>query len=76
MAMIPCNYYVNVAKDSGYRKDKPYYVHYCTIEFGDCMKDEAWKRYEELKELFNGNKWHLSLNYVRCTGQILEEAER
>ena len=43
---------------------------------GDCMEDEAWKRYEELKELFNGNKWHLSLNYVRCTGQILEEAER
>lgn len=74
--MIPCNYYINVAKKTEYPMNHPRYVHYCKIELGDLMKDEAWKRYEELKEIFNGNKWHISLYYVKCSGQILEEVER
>ena len=74
--MIPCNYYINVAKKTTYPNNKPRYVHFCKIELGDCMEKEAWKRYEELKEMFNGNKWSLTLNYVQCFGKILEEVER
>lgn len=71
--MIPCNYYINVAKEITY-PHKPRYVHYCKIELGDCMKETATEKYNEIITLFTKEKgFKCSLNYVCCSGEILAE---
>lgn len=64
--MIPCNYYINVAKQYN---DNRYY-HFCKIELGDLIKEQAMERCNELFKLFpKSDGWELTLYYVECKGQ-------
>lgn len=68
--MIPCNWYINVAKECTYPTQYARYEHFCKIELGDVSKDVAWDRWEEIKLLFRKEDgFKLDMYYVRCSGQ-------
>lgn len=68
--MIPCNYYINIAKKNSLN----YYVHYCKIELGDCMEKDAIEKYNDIIKLFTKEEgFKCNLYYVHCSGKILAE---
>lgn len=75
MAMIPCNYYINVAKQTEYPKGTLRYVHYCKIELGDIISDAALEKYQEISEMFTKDKgFQCTLYYVHCSAKQIVES--
>lgn len=69
MASIPSNYEINVAKKA---HGCAYGRHYCRIELGQMLPDEAKAKFRELSELF-GEEYNLSLTYWKCYGEPVME---
>ena len=71
--MIESNYEINVAK-KGKRAfdDVERYYHYCRIELGFMMPDDAKEKLHELRELFP-KEFKLTLSYVDCRSKQIEE---
>ena len=69
MAMVPCNYYINVAKECSYPKGtKLRYIHYCKIELGDILLPNAIEKFDEISKLFTKEKgFENTLYYVNCS---------
>ena len=71
--MIPCNYSINVAKDTG--KEYGRYVHFCRIELSETLSTEAMKKFKEIATTF-GNGYKLTLEYNECHGEnVLESTD-
>lgn len=71
--MIPCNYYINVAKRSA---RYPLGEHYATIELGDCQQKVAKEKFEEISKMFDLNLFKLSLYYVECYGKPVADTQQ
>ena len=74
--MIPSNYYINVAREGVYRKDRynPRGLgHYCRIELGEVLPETAMERFGELKKMFPESEFELKLYYVSCNGREVKE---
>lgn len=61
---IPSNYEINVATEA--TKDAKYGKHFCTIELGSCLPQEAKAKFAQIKGFFPTN-WNLTLQEVRCS---------
>lgn len=61
--MVPCNYEINVATQP--EKNAAYGRHYCKIELGDCLPEEAMAKFKKLNEKL-GDEFRLTLSYVEC----------
>ena len=70
--MIQSNYEINVARLFKKPLDRePRYYHYCKIELGNVMPDDASKKLQELKELFSGD-YKLTMYKVDCYAKEIE----
>ena len=70
--MIPNNYEINVARKT------PQYMHgkhYCNIELGDILEENAIEIYKELCEIFPDD-FLLDLHKVTCYGTLIRNDER
>lgn len=67
MASIQPNYEINVSK----KGNEGRWYHYCRIELGYRLRDEAVNRLEELRKIF-GDEYKLELCYWDCQGRIIE----
>ena len=61
--IIPCNYYVNVAKKIG-----GYYIHLYNIELGDVLPENAKELFQQIVDMHKiyGGDYDITLNYVDC----------
>ena len=69
--MVECNYEINVARETG--KVYPKYSHYCKIELGAGLEENALKKFDEIKKRFPYPEFKLSLQYIECYGEFLAE---
>jgi len=64
--MIPCNYYINVAKRT---QKYPSGIHYCRIELGDVTEEKANEQFDQLRKVFDSYIFKLRLYKVICYGK-------
>ena len=66
---VPCNYEINVAKETTAYTGKKYMRHYCRIEIGDCLPETAEEKFREIRALFPED-YELTLYAVTCYRQV------
>lgn len=78
MAMIPCNYEINVAKKAhpaaAVRHNEM--EHFCRIELGQLGKAEALDKFDEIsKALHRGGRgeYSLTMKKVQCSAEVVRE---
>lgn len=62
---IESNYEINVTKNG---------KHYCKIELGWCLPENAKRKFAELKAVF-GAGYELTMEYWECVGHPVEDKE-
>lgn len=71
--MIENNYSIDVAKMEIKADHIQRYYHYCRIELGNMLPDEAKEKFREICSLFSRWEFGLTLNYIECSSKTIEE---
>lgn len=70
--MIPSNYEINVATPSD--RNAKYGRHYCLIELGEVLPDEAIEKFRFIKGIFPDD-WNITLHEITCYGREVKVDE-
>ena len=70
---IPNNYSINVARLETKNDMVPRHYHYCQIELGNCMGDEAREKFWDICNRFPSEEFDLTLEIVKCSAKTIAE---
>lgn len=63
--IIPCNYWVNVAKDGRYQ---------CKVKLDDILSEKAKEKYETICKKFPESEgWKCVLHYTTCYSEVVKK---